>query len=32
MKDLIACILKAIVDSPENVVVSETEGTREFCD
>jgi predicted RNA-binding protein YlqC (UPF0109 family) len=28
MKDLIACIVKAIVDNSENVVVAETEGTQ----
>ncbi|NVM26239.1 MAG: KH domain-containing protein [Desulfobacterales bacterium] len=28
MKDLIACIAKAIVDNPEEVVVTEIEGTR----
>jgi predicted RNA-binding protein YlqC (UPF0109 family) len=28
MKDLIACIAKAIVDNPEEVVVTEIKGTR----
>ena len=28
MKDLIACIAKALVDAPEEVVVSEIKGTQ----
>ena len=28
MKDLIACIAKAIVDNPEEVVVTEIQGTQ----